>query len=167
MAKRSRSSFAEELIYQGRQAFFKLDASCPRAVTRLSCHGGVTGIFLPEGSHALCHPRRIQDRSNDARLQAGDAAPMAASPLTPISMPKIRRPAAPGFRVFMMSVFFSRRPKSSQVVPRNLGWPDHFRDQKVAKNLPYLGLWHKCGGASRTLPRVRVRTRGPRSRQSP
>ena len=30
--------------------------------------------FLPEGSLALCHPRRIQDRSNDARLQAGDAA---------------------------------------------------------------------------------------------
>ena len=28
---------------------------------------------------------------------------------------------------------------------------------KVAKNLPDLGLWHKCGGASRTLPRVRVR----------
>ena len=36
------------------------------------------------------------DRSNDARLQAGDAAPMAASPLTSISMPKIWRPAAPG-----------------------------------------------------------------------
>jgi hypothetical protein len=138
----------------------KLDVSMSsikraRTIKATGATAVLEAAFLPEGSHALSHPRRIQDRSNDARLQAGDAAPMAASPLTPISMPKIRRPAAPGFRVFMMSVFFSRRPKSSQVVPRNLGWPDHFRDQKVAKNLPDLGLWHKCGGASRTLPRVR------------
>jgi hypothetical protein len=33
--------------------------------------------FLPEGSHALSHPRRIQDRSNDARLQAGYGTPPA------------------------------------------------------------------------------------------
>ena len=67
----------------GTAGLFKLDASCPHAVTRLSCHEGVTGVFLPEGSHALCHPRRIQDRSNDVRLQAGDAAPAFVSRARP------------------------------------------------------------------------------------
>jgi len=46
----------------------RTQAPCPRAVTRLSCHGGVTGVFLPEGSHALSHPRRIQESQHASTI---------------------------------------------------------------------------------------------------